>query len=654
MGWIATNGVLLLAYILKGSRADVDSSKMNRCNADETQGAGYQQCSSDNLDTQANNANDTVASSGDGCKVYLAPSSIPGAGIGVFTAVDLKEGDIVGYGDVIIPIIDFLYHMSADYRFDPDHHFDPTANYVWDGREMGLQYETAFVNQGISSLAPGFNCAVNCHLGLLNVDKLEPHYFSGGLHRSKDPGVGAFSPYYNASTVATTSVTAGSELFKNYGNDYFLSRATLTFVPIWEDYPQAEEFVALFNAMWDTNLTHLSVKLMSDFWDLIYNLPLRSRFFNALPKNMEELEQVSLNGVRSILQPHFTRNTTYLKEHGRCADNIRSGRSTLPQAGRGGFATRPLKKGEIITGSPLFWFPNGDYFRMYDGNWSAPTGPPNIQNQTHTQILINYCWKHDDASLFLCPYGSGVQHINHNKSLVNVRVQWAKNGEMGHRDSALSQHPEKMFPIASPGLVFDYVATRDIEAGEELFLDYGDAWEMAWQKHVEGWKPKSRAVKYQSARQWNSENPNAVLRTVMEQEIDPYPDNFMFRCLKEIGVYDLTDEDAKVYWDLRTVGLPCTIQERTSTEKEGVYTYTVHFLPDSEYESGLAELGLGLDDNGELWWMETKEVPREAIRVLDVPYTTDLFLKEAFRHPAQIPDALFPNAWRGFQSSGVW
>ena len=121
-----------------------------RCTED---GDGNHQCVADNkVDTPL-------------CSAYLAPSTIPGAGLGVFTGIELKAGDIVGYGDVIIPVVDFLYHMSSDFRFNPLHHFDPLSNYVWDGREMGLQYETAFVNVGISSFAPGFNCAINCHLG---------------------------------------------------------------------------------------------------------------------------------------------------------------------------------------------------------------------------------------------------------------------------------------------------------------------------------------------------------------------------------------------------------------------------------------------------------------------------------------------------------
>ena len=211
--------------------------------------------------------------------------------------------------------------------------------------------------------------------------------------------------------MATTSAPAGSELFKNYGDNYFLSRASLEFVPVWEDYPQAEAFVGLFNTMWDTNLTHLSVKLMEDLWTMVYGWPLRSRFFNALPKDMQEFEDASLNGIRSILQPHFTRNMTYLEEHGRCADAITSDWSTLRQAGRGAFTTRSVQKNKTITGSPLLWYPNDEYFRMYGGNWFHQNDPPALENQTHSQIIMNYCWKHPESSVVLIPFGPGVQYM---------------------------------------------------------------------------------------------------------------------------------------------------------------------------------------------------------------------------------------------------
>jgi len=543
--------------------------------------------------------------------------------------------------------------MKADYKFNSVYHFDPTSNYVWDGREFNLQYETAFVHTGLAAFAPGLDCAINCHLGLLNVDKSEPRYDTSNLHRSTDPGAGAFTPYHNSSTIVTHFIPAGGELFKSYGDEYFLSRKKLELVPVWEDYPQAEEFVGLFNKMWDDHLAHLPPQLVADLWELVQGFPLRSRLFNALPRNMDEFEQVILDGVRAILQPAYTRDMPYLQEHGRCVDHIKSDTSTLRQAGRGAFAIRGLEKGEIVTGSPLIWYPNGDYFKMYQGNWTSQQDPPDIQNQIHSQILMNYCWTHPESSLFICPYGPGVQYINHNKTLANVKVKWAEHGQMGHNSEILQKHPENMFPIANPGLTLDFVATRDIAPGEELFMDYGDAWEKAWERHTAEWNAKaSLSLNYQSARDWSMENPNAVLRTVDEQIDDPYPEHFTFRCLKEVGAYELTSEEAIGLWDVRTVGLPCSIQQRK--EEDGEHRYIVHFLPDADYEHGLEELELGPDENGQLWWLETDWIVREAIKVVDAPYTTDLHLSHAFRHPIGFPDDLFPQAWKGYRTAGIW
>ena len=38
------------------------------------------------------------------CQLYLSKSSIPGAGMGVFTGIDIKEGETIGNHEIIIPI----------------------------------------------------------------------------------------------------------------------------------------------------------------------------------------------------------------------------------------------------------------------------------------------------------------------------------------------------------------------------------------------------------------------------------------------------------------------------------------------------------------------------------------------------------------------
>ena len=43
----------------------------------------------------------------------MAQSTIPNAGIGVFTAVDINEGGSVGYPDLAIPVTDVDWHNGG-------------------------------------------------------------------------------------------------------------------------------------------------------------------------------------------------------------------------------------------------------------------------------------------------------------------------------------------------------------------------------------------------------------------------------------------------------------------------------------------------------------------------------------------------------------
>jgi hypothetical protein len=71
------------------------------------------------------------------CDVYMAPSTIPGAGLGIFTGRALQPGDFVtgdveGGGDVLIPVIDVKYHLlnsDSDKKYTKEF----TSDYVWAG-----------------------------------------------------------------------------------------------------------------------------------------------------------------------------------------------------------------------------------------------------------------------------------------------------------------------------------------------------------------------------------------------------------------------------------------------------------------------------------------------------------------------------------------
>ena len=77
----------------------------------------------------------------------------------------------------------------------------------------------------------------------------------------------------------------------------------------------------------------------------------------------------------------------------------------------------------------------------------------------------------------------------------------------------------------SPGAtIIEAVATQDIAKGDEVFIDYGEDWEEAWNEHVRTWVPVAGSENYIYAQNMDLTEP---FRTVEEQKKEPYPSNLM-------------------------------------------------------------------------------------------------------------------------------
>lgn len=138
------------------------------------------------------------------CGLWLAESSIPHAGIGMYAGRSYEKKEaLAATGDVVIPIVDINFYHGSKFNFLWD-------SYTWGAAELHAE------NEGIDEVnmaSPGFGAAANCFLELLNVDEWRAHNDNAGLHRSRDPGAGAFSPYHNRTATAKTKIEAGQELF---------------------------------------------------------------------------------------------------------------------------------------------------------------------------------------------------------------------------------------------------------------------------------------------------------------------------------------------------------------------------------------------------------------------------------------------------------
>lgn len=139
------------------------------------------------------------------CGIWLAKSTIPGAGLGIFAGKDFEPKEsVLPTGDVVIPLVDYKLYQQPNFNFLWD-------EYTWDGFSLFMGNEG--LAGELSAASPGFGAAVNCFMDLVNIKETIPINDNTGLHRSKDPGVGAFSTYWNRESLASTPIKAGHELF---------------------------------------------------------------------------------------------------------------------------------------------------------------------------------------------------------------------------------------------------------------------------------------------------------------------------------------------------------------------------------------------------------------------------------------------------------
>lgn len=166
----------------------------------------------------------TASSAADGedgaeCRLYLAQSTIPHAGLGMFTGVPLERDEYVGYGDPAIPIVDIDFHAGGDSKKEDFHWLH--SEYTWMSKETGADMGSEA--EQTSAYATGFGSLPNCHFRLKNIGEDHCQHDTVGINRA-DAGAGAFTPYHNRSTYTLKSLEAGSELFVDYGINWFLSR----------------------------------------------------------------------------------------------------------------------------------------------------------------------------------------------------------------------------------------------------------------------------------------------------------------------------------------------------------------------------------------------------------------------------------------------
>ena len=529
----------------------------------------------------------------------------------------------------------------------------------------------------------------NCHFNLNNVHEDEVRYDDAGVP-SDSPGRGAYTPWVDRKGTAEIDIDAGSELFVSYGESWFTGRVDeLGIIPVGVHYKKAERFMKRYASFrgrvrektkpGSTTPDRLE-RAQSDLWDLIRSFPYETGQRNALPRDYGGAVKVAEGGqsIKSVERENSIRPVEYLEERGKCADNLRGGVSSIPHAGHGAFATRRIEKGGLVAPAPVVHIPHSEYMTMYDVLPGLRVNDTAVRDESKPlgkQLLLNYCFGHPNSTMLLFPYGLGVGHINHHPEDYNAEVRWARDFDFFHNEGWLNRSIDELKFEWRASLMLEYIATRDIEEGEEVLIDYGKEWSEAWEAHTKDWVPSSAedlAGEFDfysrqdegsggTAREYDWAHP--VLPTQDELVSDPRPASVEQMCYVNVNhpaVYlheprttphferqysfkiDFDDDE-----DGDGHSHPCTVVGRKylgggrAGRKE--YSYTIRIEAVKRGSRHLTRGDFAVEETHVV-----TDVPRKAFYFAGRKYGdgVDGTTKRAFRHPMMLPDAIFPEAWR--------
>jgi hypothetical protein len=572
------------------------------------------------------------------CGMYLAESSIPFSGLGMYTARDIKKDDRIFFGDVVIQAEDIHDNTNLRHRSNGETEWKEKdwllEHYFWTAESSAAQFDAGY----IQSMVPGFGMLANSHTGIHNSEMRLPTQ-TLGLHRCIDPGAGVATTYHDVHYVAEHNMEAGTEIFVEYGDGYFSNRQDLSFVPLSNDYALADRMLKKFEKLVENDLDS---EMAVDLWDIIEGCRKSpTRLHSALPKTLDELKAMRKANIGAAQNsvPDRVRSVEWLKENGDCIDNIAPLKSKIVQAGRGAFATRRIKKGDVVTPVPLVQILR-QHVELYDAD---VIDQPTVIWEEGSQLLLNYVFGHPDSSLLLYPYTPVVNYVNHHNESFNAELRWSTLPN--HHSEWLDQPHRDFVNLDIAGLIMDMVATRDIEVGEEVYLNYGDDWQQKWDEYAAEWKPDPGDESYIPASVLNKQVE--WLRTTEELPQDPYPENVFTGCFLPGHIHNLPSKK-EVQWryapivftDASHISECDVVARETKATPEELENERDSFNPPS------ATYTVQVQRSGNAGPLTVTGVPRRAILFLDQIYTNDQYRRKAFRHEMYLPDEMVPNAWR--------
>jgi hypothetical protein len=200
------------------------------------------------------------------------------------------------------------------------------------------------------------------------------------------------------------------------------------------------------------------------------------------------------------------------------------------------------------------------------------------------------------------------------------------------------------------------VATRDIQVDEEIFIDYGPEWELAWQQHLASWESpcedsntkssmmvfKMNFAKFEAAHhQWSDDHFSVCSKRNEDLE---------WIHLVKVGdaVPSITNETVLtsfrgIEFDHRGFDYSHNMEERLPC----VIIDADPFMETFEVAYFKLSIGSRIPELPTARILQIhRKLPAIDLTFINRPFRGDMHWKGAFRHPINIPDEIFPTQWR--------
>ena len=156
-----------------------------------------------------------------------------------------------------------------------------------------------------------------------------------------------------------------------------------------------------------------------------------------------------------------------LEEIGHCLTHAMVFDSDIPLSGKGLFAMRDFRQGEIVDISPVL------VLRKHD-----------VESIANESLLMNYCITSPSLDVVLLPLGFGAA-INHNtESLSNLQMEWYEWPSNLLKSPTKDSNLDDLLKSEFSQLDISFRAKRFISYGEELTINYGVEWIEEWASYL--------------------------------------------------------------------------------------------------------------------------------------------------------------------------